>query len=130
MRENRTLTWISDNPMTFMAILLAVISGIALVIGYREGFLMIMGALLPWVKGGDAETKLKVEESRRHTDLQFAMVHEAANGIKEQQVQHDLEVESDVWSAKADCEGMDVEMLIECGNSMLREHGVLRSEAD
>ena len=128
MRENRILGWVSDNPVTFVVILLTLIGGVALVVGYREGFMAILGGLLPWIKSGDAENKQRLEESRRNTDLQFAKVYELANGMKEQQAQHDQEVMADAESAKAECEGLDVDELIDIGNAMLREHGILRGD--
>jgi hypothetical protein len=120
--------WISENPITAVVMLLAILGAVALVCGYKEGFMSILGGLLGWIKGDDAENKRRLEETKKQTDAQFSALQALVSNAREQRAVHDEEVENDVAMAKAECDDMDIDELIDIGNAMLADHGAFRGE--
>jgi hypothetical protein len=120
--------WISENPITAVVMLLAILGAVALVCGYKEGFMSILGGLLGWIKGDDAENKRRLEETKKQTDAQFSALQTLVSSVREQRTVHDEEVENDVAMAKAECDDMDIDELIDIGNAMLADHGAFRGE--
>jgi hypothetical protein len=118
------LQWVSENPITSIVILITLMGVVALIVGYKEGVMAIIGGLLNWIRGGDSESKQKYEESKRDSDMQFAYLNNIVNRAKEQQITHDKEIEYNVQSAKAECDAMDIDELVDLGNSMLRNSGI------
>jgi hypothetical protein len=119
--------WIGENPITAVMILLIILGGIALLCGYREGFMSILTGLFSWTKGNDAENKQRLTEARQRADIQYAGLNNLVVGMKEQQAVNDQEVTGDVENAKAECDGMDIDELVDIGNAMLADHGAFRS---
>ena len=118
--------WISDNPIAAIMVLITILGVVALLVGYREGFMAIMTGLFGKLQGDDASNKLRKKElevSRTTTDHQFAELNNMIESSKVIQEEHDKEVKKDVETAKAFCDDMDVDELVDIGNSMLRDHG-------
>ena len=131
MQDNRKLTfwgWIAENPITFIVILLTALAAITLLVGYKEGFTAILGGLIGWIKGNDQENKHKLEEAKKNSDAHFSQVQTLIKEIKDSHTVHDTEVLESAESAKAECDEMDIDELIDVGNSVLRDHGVFRGE--
>jgi hypothetical protein len=125
-REQTFWGWVSENPITVVVILLVILGGVALVCGYREGFMSILGGLLGWIRGDDAENKRRLEETKKQSDSKFTAIENIVNSVKEQQGEHDTEVSDSVESAKAEYDDIDVDELIDIGNAMLADHGAFR----
>jgi hypothetical protein len=114
--------WLSENPITAVVILLAILSGVALVFGYREGFISVFSGLFGWIKGDDAENKRKLVETRKRTDDQFNVTTSMIDANRQQRILDDQEVNASEESAKAECDDMDIDELVDIGNSMLADH--------
>jgi hypothetical protein len=118
--------WISENPITAVVVLLAILGGVALICGYKEGFMSILTGLFGWIKGDDAENKRRLEETKKRTDEQYAALISLVAQAREQQTLNDSEVDENVASAKAECDEMDIDELVDIGNAMLADHGAFR----
>ena len=121
------LSWVSENPVTAVVILLIALGALAVLVGYKDGFMAILGGLLNWIRGGDSENKQKLEEAKKNSDLYFSHVNNTIHNIREQQTLNDMEVLEDVQNAKAEFDTYDIDELIDIGNSMLANHGSFRS---
>ena len=127
-RRTGLLSWISDNPILTVILLLMILGIAALLFGYKEGFASILGGLLGWIKGSDSESKAKLESAKNNSDMQFYKTLNYIEKMREQQTINDTEVAADVACAKAFCDELDIEELIDIGNSMLRDHGAFRGD--
>jgi hypothetical protein len=125
MAEERHLTfwdWLSENPITAIVILLAILSGVALAFGYREGFISVLSGLFGWIKGDDAENKRKLVETRKKTDDNFTTASDMIEANRQQRIINDQEVSACEESAKAECDDMDIDELVDIGNSLLADY--------
>ncbi|MDR1875861.1 MAG: hypothetical protein LBQ90_12715 [Synergistaceae bacterium] len=131
MTEERKQTfwgWISENPISAVMILITILGVVALVVGYREGFMAILTGLFGKLNGDDNDNKRRLEEARKKADSQFDRLDHLAETAKEQQISHDEEVVANVENAKAECDEMDIDELVDVGNAMLADHGAFRGE--
>jgi hypothetical protein len=119
--------WISENPISTVMILITVLGVVALIIGYREGFMAILTGLFGKLNGDDNDNKRRLAEAKKQTDSKFAALDDLVGTAKGQQAEHDAEVSESVENAKAECDEYDVDELIDIGNSMLADHGAFRS---
>jgi hypothetical protein len=122
--------WISENPISTVMILITVLGVVALVIGYREGFMAILTGLFGKLNGDDNDNKRRLAEARKQADDNFAALDSIVNTAKEQQSEHDTEVTENVENAKAECDEMDIDELIDIGNAMLADHSAFRGTED
>jgi hypothetical protein len=132
MAEERKQTfwgWISENPISAVMLFITLLGVVALVVGYREGFMAILTGLFGKLNGDDSDNKRKLEEARKQADSRFAALTGLVGTAQEQQVIHDAEVSESVENAKAECDEMDIDELIDIGNAMLADHGAFRGEA-
>ena len=120
--------WISENPISTVMILITILGVVALIIGYREGFMAILTGLFGKLNGDDNDNKRRLAEARKQADSKFLELTEFASAAKEQQVIHDMEVSESVENAKAECDEWDVDFLVDCGNAMLADYGAFRGE--
>ncbi len=95
---------------------------VAIIMGYREGFASVLTGLFGFLKKDDADRRLQERELE-------ARQAEAANRAYEQDIlrrrdMHDEEVEADAASAKAECDEMDIDELVDVGNALLRDAGI------
>jgi hypothetical protein len=131
MQDEKKLTfwgWVTDNPITFVVLLLALLAAVTLMCGYREGFTAILGGLLGWIKGDDKENKRRLEEAMKTADAHAEQVNMLIDQIRGQQLRQDTEVLESAESAKAECDEMDIDELIDVGNAILRGRGAFRGE--
>jgi hypothetical protein len=120
--------WISENPISTVMILITILGVVALVIGYREGFMAILTGLFGKLNGDDNDNKRRLAEARKQADSSFAALADFTSAAKEQQAVHDTEVSESVENAKAECDEWDCDEVIDTGNAMLADHGVFRGE--
>jgi hypothetical protein len=118
--------WVSENPISTVTILITILGVVALIIGYREGFMAILTGLFGKLNGDDNDNKRRLAEAKKQTDNKFAALDNLMDATKEQQIEHDMEVTESVENAKAECDEMDVDELVDCGNAMLADHGAFR----
>lgn len=118
--EKKSSFWefASENPVMLIIVLIIVLGIIAIVMGYREGFASVLTGLFGFMKRDDADRKIQEKE------LDARKV-EADNRRFERDVvadrkTHDEEVEENAASAKAECDEMDIDELVDIGNAMLR----------
>ena len=122
--------WLSDNPVTALFMLMLIAAGIGIIYGYREYISSVITGIFGFLTGDDSTNKIKrLEASKRSTDEQFAGVNRLIEGMKSQQIIHDEEVESSGLYAHSEVDEMDDGELVDLGNTMLRDAGVLRSES-
>jgi hypothetical protein len=115
--------WVAENSITAIIILLIILGGVALICGYKEGVMSILTGVFGWLRGDDVNNK------KRLADAHYAHVESMAAGMREQRALHDEEVAQSVENAKAECDEMDADELVDIGNAMLRERGLARGEA-
>jgi hypothetical protein len=118
--------WISENPISTVMILITILGVVALIIGYREGFMAILTGLFGKLNGDDNDNKRRLAEAKKQADSKFEALGSIADAMKEQHIKHDLEVNENVENAKAECDEMDIDELVDVGNAMLADHGAFR----
>ena len=118
--EKKSSFWefASENPVMLIIVLIIVLGIIAIVMGYREGFASVLTGLFGFMKRDDADRKIQEKELD-------ARKIEADNrrferDVVESRKTHDEEVEENAASAKAECDEMDIDELVDIGNAMLR----------
>lgn len=112
----------ADNPVMLIIFLVLLLGLVAIIMGYREGFASVLTGLFGFLKKDDADRRLQERELE-------ARQAEAANRAHEQDIlrrrdMHDGEVEADAASAKAECDEMDIDELVDVGNALLRDAGI------
>lgn len=112
----------AENPVMLIIFLVLLLGLVAIVMGYREGFASVLTGLFGFLKKDDADRRLQERELE-------ARQAEAANRAYEQEIlrrrdMHDEEVEADAASAKAECDEMDIDELVDVGNALLRDAGI------
>ena len=108
----------SENPMTLLMVLLILVGLVAILAGYKEGLVSVLSGIFGSLKKDDADRKLqekeldarKIEADNRRFEKE----------IVESRQTHDEEVEENAASAKAECDEMDIDELVDIGNAMLR----------
>ena len=111
-----------DNPVMLIIGLVLLMGVVAILLGYREGFASVLTGLFGFLKKDYADRRLAEKEA----DARHA---EAANRAQETEMLrrrdvHDEEVEAGAESAKAECDEMDIDELVDIGNNMLRDAGM------
>jgi hypothetical protein len=122
--------WISENPISTVMILITILGVVALIIGYREGFMAILTGLFGKLNGDDNDNKRRLAEARKQADSKFAALDSLADTTTGQQIVHDTEVIDSVENAKAECDEYDCDELIDLGNAMLADHSAFRGTED
>nr|DAY45241.1 MAG TPA: Sarcoglycan alpha/epsilon [Caudoviricetes sp.] len=117
----------ADNPIMIIILMVIVLGLIAIMCGYREGFASVLTGLFGFMKKDDTDRRLEEKA------LEVKKI-EAGNRILEDAVpmawaRHDEEVEDNVQSAKAYCDELDIDELVDLGNAMLRDAGSVGGEA-
>lgn len=117
----------ADNPIMIIILMVIVLSLVAIMCGYREGFASVLTGLFGFMKKDDTDRRLEEKA------LEVKKI-EAGNRIMEDAVpmawaRHDEEVEDNVQSAKAYCDELDIDELVDLGNAMLRDAGSVGGEA-
>lgn len=117
----------ADNPIMIIILMVIVLGLVAIVCGYREGFASVLTGLFGFMKKDDTDRRLEEKA------LEVKKI-EAGNRILEDAVpmawaRHDEEVEDNVQSAKAYCDELDIDELVDLGNAMLRDAGSVGGEA-
>ena len=82
--------WISENPISTVMILITILGVVALIIGYREGFMAILTGLFGKLNGDDNANKRRLAEARKQADSKFAALTDYASAAKEQHAVHDM----------------------------------------
>jgi len=111
----------ADNPIMIITIMVIVLGLVAIMCGYKEGFMSVLTGLFGFMKKDDTDRRLEEKA------LEVKKI-EAGNRIMEDSMpmawtRHDEEVEEDVQSAKAYCDELDIDELVDLGNAMLRDAG-------
>lgn len=117
-RKSSFWEFASENPVMLIIVMIIVLGIIAIVMGYREGFASVLTGLFGFMKRDDADRKLqekeldarKIEADNRRFEKE----------IVESRTTHDEEVKENAASAKAECDEMDIDELVDIGNAMLR----------
>ena len=117
----------ADNPIMIIILMVIVLGLVAIMCGYREGFASVLTGLFGFMKKEDTDRRLEEKA------LEVKKI-EAGNRIMEDAVpmawaRHDEEVEDNVQSAKAYCDELDIDELVDLGNAMLRDAGSVGGEA-
>lgn len=117
----------ADNPIMIIILMVIVLGLVAIMCGYREGFASVLTGLFGFMKKDDTDRRLEEKA------LEVKKI-EAGNRIMEDAVpmawaRHDEEVEDNVQSAKAYCDELDIDELVDLGNAMLRDAGDSGGEA-
>lgn len=117
----------ADNPIMIIILMVIVLGLVAIMCGYREGFASVLTGLFGFMKKDDTDRRLEEKA------LEVKKI-EAGNRILEDAVpmawaRHDEEVEDNVQSAKAYCDELDIDELVDLGNAMLRDAGSVGGEA-
>ena len=117
----------ADNPIMIIILMVIVLGLVAIMCGYREGFASVLTGLFGFMKKDDTDRRLEEKA------LEVKKI-EAGNRIMEDAVpmawaRHDEEVEDSVQSAKAYCDELDIDELVDLGNAMLRDAGSVGGEA-
>lgn len=117
----------ADNPIMIIILMVIVLGLVAIMCGYREGFASVLTGLFGFMKKDDTDRRLEEKA------LEVKKI-EAGNRIMEDAVpmawaRHDEEVEDNVQSAKAYCDELDIDELVDLGNAMLRDAGSVGGEA-
>lgn len=121
------LAFAADNPIMIIIMMVIILGLVAIMCGYREGFASVLTGLFGFMKKDDTDRRLEEKA------LEVKKI-EAGNRLMEDAVpiawaRHDEEVEDDVQSAKASCDELDIDELVDLGNSMLRDAGIGGGEA-
>ena len=117
----------ADNPIMIIILMVIFLGLVAIMCGYREGFASVLTGLFGFMKKDDTDRRLEEKA------LEVKKI-EAGNRILEDAVpmawaRHDEEVEDNVQSAKAYCDELDIDELVDLGNAMLRDAGSVGGEA-
>jgi len=117
----------ADTPIMIIIMMVIILGLVAIMCGYREGFASVLTGLFGFMKKDDTDRRLEEKA------LEVKKI-EAGNRLMEDAVpiawaRHDEEVEDDVQSAKASCDELDIDELVDLGNSMLRDAGIGGGEA-
>lgn len=117
----------ADNPIMIIILMVIFLGLVAIMCGYREGFASVLTGLFGFMKKDDTDRRLEEKA------LEVKKI-EAGNRIMEDAVpmawaRHDEEVEDNVQSAKAYCDELDIDELVDLGNAMLRDAGSVGGEA-
>lgn len=117
----------ADNPIMIIILMVIVLGLVAIMCGYREGFASVLTGLFGFMKKDDTDRRLEEKA------LEVKKI-EAGNRILEDAVpmawaRHDEEVEDNVQSAKAYCDELDIDELVDLGNAMLRDASSVGGEA-
>lgn len=122
--------WVSENPVTALFALMLGVCVVGLIVGYKDMIMSVITGIFGFLSGDDSSNKIKrLEIAKKNTDDQFAATGRLIEEIQTQQTIHDEEVRQNVENAKAECDEMDTDELVDIGNSMLRDHGVFRGES-
>lgn len=117
----------ADNPIMIIILMVIFLGLVAIMCGYREGFASVLTGLFGFMKKDDTDRRLEEKA------LEVKKI-EAGNRILEDAVpmawaRHDEEVEDNVQSAKAYCDELDIDELVDLGNAMLRDASSVGGEA-
>lgn len=125
MIERREGFWAfcRENPVMIVVILILLMGVVAILMGYKEGFASVLAGIFGFLKKDDGDRKIQEKELEVRTAEANSRAMERE--ILASRVVHDEEVEESAASAKAECDEMDIDELVDIGNAMLRDHGVL-----
>ena len=101
----------ADNPIMIIILMVIFLGLVAIMCGYREGFASVLTGLFGFMKKDDTDRRLEEKA------LEVKKI-EAGNRILEDAVpmawaRHDEEVEDNVQSAKAYCDELDIDELVD-----------------
>lgn len=121
----------SENPVLCLLFGLILIGAVALLCGYSEGFISVVSGIFGFTKSDDNTRKLRQQEidAKNRALIAENESKKMYADIEEQRIAHDEGVDYIEGSAKAECDDMDIDELVDIGNAMLAEHGALRGEA-
>lgn len=114
MKDEKYSFWkfCSDNPIMVIIIMVILLGLVAIVMGYREGFASILTGIFGFLKKDDIDRKVELIEAENKA---------MERAVPESRARHDEEVEENVESAKAYCDELSIDELVDIGNTMLSE---------
>lgn len=117
----------ADNPIMIIIMMVIILGLVAIMCGYREGFASVLTGLFGFMKKDDTDRRLEEKALEvKKIEAGNRLIEDAAPMVW---ARHDEEVEDDVQSAKAYCDELDIDELVDLGNAMLRDAGVGGGEA-